>query len=41
MGRPNHFQAPLAQAQTKIYIVEVVRQILIKPTEIVEDGFPH
>ena len=36
---PNNLPAPIAQAQTKIHIVKVVREILVKTAEVIEDRF--
>jgi hypothetical protein len=39
VGRPNNLPASLSQAQTKIDVVKVVRQILVKAAELIEDRF--
>src|SRR3954465_5207730 len=37
--RPNNLPPSLAQAQTKIYIVKIVRQIFIETVDFIKDSF--
>src|SRR5215475_2548439 len=36
---PDNLQSPLAQPKTKVYVVKVLGQVLIKAAEIIKDRF--